>query len=310
MPRWLWTQRQDIGPPGRAGACMAFDPVRGKMVLFGGDPADPGTWEWDGQFWTQVSDMGPPPRREFGMAWDSASKCVMLFGGAVVSPGGPSPSIPTLLGDTWKWDGENWTQVEDTGPVARFGLAVASDSSRGRVVLFGGLRYVQNTPQWLGDTWEWDGAAWTQQNETGPSSRAGHCMAFDTIRALTVLFGGAGLDFINQGDTWEWDGTTWVRVSEFGPAPRTAASLCFDGSETVLFGGQTQVNQNFLFVADTWSFDGRFWTQRQDIGPGSRASHVMDFDSGRKKVVLFGGQGSTGAAINDTWELPGSALPA
>jgi hypothetical protein len=307
MPQWLWTQRQDIGPAGHAGAGMAFDPVRGKMVFFGGDTPNPGTWEWDGQFWTQVSDMGPGPRHNFGMAWDSASKSVMLFGGAV-APGGPS--IPTLLGDTWEWDGEDWTQVADTGPAARFGLAVANDSSRGRIVLFGGLRYAQNTPEWLSDTWEWDGAAWTQQSEKGPSSRSGHSMAFDTIRARTVLFGGAGLDFINQGDTWEWDGTMWVRVSEFGPVSRTVASLCFDGSETVLFGGSTFVNQNVLFLGDTWSFDGRFWTQRQDLGPGPRANHVMDFDIGRKKVVLFGGQGSTGSALNDTWELPGAALPA
>jgi hypothetical protein len=200
--------------------------------------------------------------------------------------------------------------VEALDPCGLKGRILALPNSRGRIVLFGGLRYVQNIPQWLGDTWEWDGAAWTQQSETGPSARAGHCMAFDTIRARTVLFGGAGLDFINQGDTWEWDGTTWVRVSEFGPVSRTVASLCFDGSETVLFGGSTFVSQNVLFLADTWSFDGRLWTQRQDIGPGSRASHVMDFDSGRKQVVLFGGQGSTGAAINDTWELPGPALPA
>src|SRR2546423_1259224 len=74
MAKLLWTQRQDIGPAGRAGSAMAFDPVRGKIVLFGGTIPDRGTWEWDGQYWTQVSDMGPALRRESSMAWDGASK--------------------------------------------------------------------------------------------------------------------------------------------------------------------------------------------------------------------------------------------
>ena len=129
MPKLLWTQRQDIGPAGRAGSGMAFDPIRGKMVMFGGTSPDRGTWEWDGQFWTQVSDMGPPLRREFAMAWDNASKGVMLFGGAAVNadPGANPGQNPAMLGDTWAWDGESWTQVEDTGPAGRFAFAVASE---------------------------------------------------------------------------------------------------------------------------------------------------------------------------------------
>lgn len=302
MPKLLWTQRQDIGPASRAGASMAFDPVRGKMVLFGGTTPDRGTWEWDGEFWTQVSDMGPAPRREFGMAWDNASKCVLLFGGAAVSPDGgadPGPN-PTLFGDTWSWDGENWTQVEDTGPAARFVFAAASDSTRSRVVLFGGANFAQGNPQALGDTWEWDGSLWTLQNETGPSARSGHRMAFDSVRARTVLFGGSLIDGSAQGDTWEWSGTAWVLVSEFGPGPRVAPSLCFDGSQTILFGGQ---GPQSTLLGDTWSWDGRFWTQRQDIGPAPRSRQAMDCDSARKKIVLFGGSGP-GANLGETWEAP------
>ena len=129
MARLLWTQMQDIGPSGRAGSAMAFDPLRKKIVLFGGTSPDGGTWEWDGQYWTQVSDMGPSFRREHAMAWDNASSRVILFGGAVVNPdpGADPGQNPIGLGDTWEWDGENWTQLDDSGPTARFAFAVASD---------------------------------------------------------------------------------------------------------------------------------------------------------------------------------------
>lgn len=301
-PRLLWTQRQDIGPAGRAGCAMAFDPVRGKTVLFGGSSPDRGTWEWDGHYWTQVSDMGPALRREFGMAWDNALQRVMLFGGAevVADPGVNESPNPVPLGDTWEWDGESWTQMDDTGPSARFAFAVASDTTRNRVVLFGGANFVLGGPQALGDTWEWDGTAWTQQDETGPFARSGHHMTFDSGRGRTVLFGGVPIDGNGQSDTWEWNGTTWVRVSELGPAPRFGAGLCFDGSQSILFGGQSFPSALFQ---DTWAWDGRFWTQRQDIGPAPRGRHAMAFDLTRKRLVLFGGSGTDGAILSDTWEL-------
>jgi hypothetical protein len=298
MPKLLWTQRQDIGPAGRAGCATAFDPVRGKTVLFGGTNPDRGTWEWDGQYWTQVSDMGPAPRRNFGMAWDNATQRVMLFGGAAVSadPG----ANPAALGDTWEWDGESWTQVDDTGPAARFAFAVASDTTRNRVVLFGGAFFTfSGDPNSFDDTWEWDGAAWTQQEATGPFARSGHQMTFDSARARTVLFGGIPIDGNGQSDTWEWSGTIWVRVSEFGPARRFGAGLCFDGSQSILFGGQGSP----MLFGDTWSWGGRFWTQRQDIGPQPRSGHAIAFDATRKRLVLFGGSGTGVANLNDTWEM-------
>jgi hypothetical protein len=280
---------------------MAFDEVRQKAVLFGGTSGDPGTWEWDGQFWTQVSDMGPSLRRNAVMAWDSASKRVLLFGGAIDDPAAPA-GLPRALRDTWEWDGSNWTQLDDTGPSARFASAVAADTKRERVVLFGGAVVIDGTPQALGDTWEWDGAAWTQLNETGPSARSGHCMTFDSVRARTVLSGGLMIDGTFLGDTWEWTGTAWIQVSEFGIGPRHTAAMSFDGLQSVLFGGKVPVARVVTPAGDTWSWDGRFWTQRQDIGPQPRRNLPMTFDSARKKTVLFGGDNLTGA-FGDTWEL-------
>ena len=42
----------------------------------------------------------------------------------------------------------------------------------------------------VGETWEWDGSAWTLRASDGPSPRYDHAMAYDSARGVTVLFGG------------------------------------------------------------------------------------------------------------------------
>src|SRR5215204_1564953 len=82
--RWLWTQKEDIGPSPRFSHGMAYEDARQRVVLFGGE--DVGrvlgdTWEWDGSAWTQIADMGPSGRSRFGMTYDVSRQRVVLFGG-------------------------------------------------------------------------------------------------------------------------------------------------------------------------------------------------------------------------------------
>lgn len=61
------------------------------------------------------------------------------------------------LSDTWEWDGTNWEQkAPAAAPSARQRHALAYDSARQRVVLFGGMERKSNgTYVDLNDTWEW-----------------------------------------------------------------------------------------------------------------------------------------------------------
>ena len=97
------------------------------------------------------------------------------------------------------------TQVATTGPTAKASPALAYDSARHRVVLFGGddcSGLLQG-----GDTWEWDGTTWLQVATTGPGPRGGAtAMAYDRARGQVVLFGGAAPDTPDKGDTWTWLG--------------------------------------------------------------------------------------------------------
>ena len=79
---------------------------------------------------------------------------VLLFGGIPANRGGAWPR------DTWRLDGERWTQVAAEGPSPRGRTALAYDRARREVVLFGGVTASagRDQPQtFLGDTWAWNG---------------------------------------------------------------------------------------------------------------------------------------------------------
>jgi hypothetical protein len=195
-----------------------------------------------------------------------------------------------------------WTQVADIGPAARWGCAMAYDSVRQRVVLFGGSNALGSIR--FNDTWEWDGAEWTQIADTGPPRRR-HGMAFESSRECLVLFGGEGgsVDLFN---TWEWSDMMWAKRQDMGPRIGVTPRMAYAGNHTVLFGGG-EPNA----AGHTWEWDGRLWTQRQNMGPPTRNFHDLAYDSDRDRVLLFGGRGEMRTAQNqsqtvplgDTWEL-------
>ena len=187
-----------------------------------------------------------------------------------------------------------WTQRQDIGPKARFGHALAFDSTRNRTVLVGG----DGVGTLFHDTWLWDGEVWTQVEDIGPSGRAEHAIAFDSARSRVVLFGGRNANPLS--DTWEWDGEAWTQVADTGPSARSGHAVAFDvgRGRVVLFGGRGAGN---TLLGDTWEWDGTDWTQVADTGPGARAGHATAFDAAGARTVLFGG-----STASDTWAWNGS----
>lgn len=172
-----WAQQQDTGPSERRGHAMTFDTARARVVLFGGlgypaPAALADTWEYDGVAgnWTQVADIGPEAC--FGAALVSKQSRVELYGGASALTFGGNPA-PVVFGVTWEWDGALWTARQDIGPGPRIGHALAYDSARDRVVLFGGtplpLDDTGAPAAVRGDTWE--------QVETGAQPGTGPIVA-------------------------------------------------------------------------------------------------------------------------------------
>jgi len=297
--RWLWTQKEDIGPSPRWGVAMAYETARRRVVLFGGTDVGGSpfndTWEWDGRAWTQVADIGPSGRWFSGMTYDDSRQRLVLFGGNVLVA-----QSYRINGDTWEWNGTEWTQVADIGPAPRSGCALTYDTIRQRAVLFGGSG---GGNKYFDDTWEWNGTEWTQIADAGPPYRSYPAMVFDNSRECLVLFGGYGGSTHGWlGDTWEWDDATgWVKRQDIGPRSMVEPKMVYTGERTVLVGAPAAGSA----AEHTWEWDGRLWTQRQDMGPPLRTRCALAYDGQRDRVVLFGGFTSVPQtiALGDTWEL-------
>lgn len=280
-------------------ARMAFDTQSQTLVLFGysqGTGVGNDTWlRGGGGSWYRASPTTvPPARSDHAIVYDAARDRVVVFGGNVGS---------TRFGDTWLYDAntQSWTNANPTNaPTARANAAMAFDSVRGEVVLFGG----QTASGITNDTWVWNGSDWAQKTVASsiPTERTGTAMAFDPVRQRVVLFGGSGSGG-HRADTWEWDGSAWaVRSPVNVPSARADHTLTFD----------TVRGKIVMYGRDLWEWDGTNWTLRPEVGPGARSGAAIVYDAPRSTSVLFGG------LIDDTWawngtqwllEIPASGPP-
>jgi len=314
-----WTEVKIPKPGGRWGHSMAYDAMRERIVLFGGN-AEPQvdlneTWEWDGKAWTLVAGFGPQPRSSVSSVYIPDRGSILIFGGEF-SQNVSSKAIPKVFADPWEWNGKGWKELPDFGPAPRRLSSLAYDTARKRLVLFGGSdRPVLLNPKTPKDnlaepdprTWEWDGRGWAVCATNGPRARYGHSMVFDAGRGRVVLFGG-GYDELTKGkdpqpitrylgDTWEWDGQAWTQVSDIGPQPRTMHSMAYDcdRGRIVLFAGEISMDPDKSMAENipnhTWEWDGNGWMQVANSGPGNWALTGLAYDKARKQMVLFGGVG-------------------
>jgi hypothetical protein len=259
-------------------------------------------WEWTGEKWLQIKPQNSPsPRIYTGLAFDADKEVSVLFGGLACAPpcenGGTSlgdlwtwnsrydskrnrivlfggvGAAQSPLGDTWEWDGTNWTEMSPpVSPAPRTGHAMTFDAARNRTVLFGGYACPDADCSGVltvaNDTWEWDGTNWTQPTvSTSPPGRATHVLSFDSDNNLTILFGGANASFQTLNDTWVWDGVSWVQLFPVeSPPPRMSPAMTYDPlhANTVLFGGyDTNLTPNVAWD-DLWKLsvfpDWSFWS--------------------------------------------------
>ena len=296
-----WTKRVTaVAPFPRVYVRMAYDAARARIVLCGGwiTPKNfiADTWEWDGQAWSlRAPSAAPVARWGPALVFDPALGRTLLFGG--------SRHSTRLYADLWHWDGLTWTeQGAATAPPPRENAGLAYDRARGRVVLFGGA-YVDAGSAYVGrdDTWEWDGAAWTQMQ---PAVRPPG--TFVTQPRLVYLERARRSLLFTGSQTWEWNGTTWTqRTPPVSPPPRSAFSLAYDSARdrAILFGGY-----NGVPLRDTWEWDGTTWLPRASmVMPPARYHATLVYDSWRRRTVLFAGAVSSTAYLSDTWEWDGTS---
>ncbi len=307
-----WEQRATGAAPhpsARLNTRMAYDPLRHRVVLFGGQAMGPDdainlqdTWEWDGTSWREVAVTGalPPARGHHAMVFDPIRQRVMLLGGC--QNFAPIPKGSSLA-DQWEWDGAQWTQVTPMGPRPgrRTAPSLSFDPGRNVVVLHGGFDDVD-----LSDTWEWNGQAWVERSLM-PMPRSDFAFGQQAPRGEALLFGGyVTAGGVELGDTYRFVGEHWQRVHTTGPTPppRSGASLAYLDDTAVLYGGRS--GQTLL--SDMWTLKRgeTAWRQRTGVGaPVGRRQAAMGTDPIRKRIILFGGRNDT-ALLDATWSWDGS----
>lgn len=273
-----WKQRMVSGPPGRVLHGMAYDAAHGKVVLFGGSDSTytyrDDLWEWDGTAWT---DRTPSPRpaawpggrREVALTYDEARGKVVLMGGISMSD--------KVYDDVWEWDSGAgaWTDrtpdpLPAAWPLPRSDRGLTYDSSRARVVQFGGFYYDGIGYYYYQDLWEWNGVSGTWTDRTPamiptawPTKRAYSTFCYDSKAKRIFLFGGNGssTSTVLFNDAWEWDGAagSWIDrtpspLPTDWPAKRFRTPCSFDIARglVVVFGGNTDSDK----INDLWEWDG------------------------------------------------------
>ncbi len=247
-------------PPARSEASMAYDVTNGQIVLFGGIgttgyPLND-TWIWNGNNWIPIYPAtSPSPRAQASMVYDTALQRIVLFGGMVAGGGG----LTSTVGDTWTWDGTNWTQLQPTlSPPARAQSSMTYDAIHRQVVLFGGF----SGNGVMNDTWTWDGTKWVQQHPRAvPPARAGASLLYDDALRQSVLFAGVAEPKVGDlHDTWLWDGTNWTQKAVQNTPSGFYTVAAYSTTQQKIVAYVVHLVDKTVSNSETWLWDGHAWT--------------------------------------------------
>ena len=311
-----WSQITPLGTPPspRNGSSAIYDPVRQRLVIFGGGLGAPNlneTWTLNlsgTPTWTMLAPTNQPAGRQFQTStYDPIADRLLIYGGS----NGP------ILSGTWALSLSGATTWVPLSGTRRRGHLAIYDDLRKRMVVVGGD---DGGP--LNDVWELDldaAPTWLKLTPAGtpPSPRAFLAGIYDPVRDRIVLFGGR--DSIPHNDTWELSfsgSVTWRQLTPSGTAPsaRIDHATIYDPirHRLILFGG-TDAGGNVL--NDVWALSlsgSPAWTQLAPTGsaPAARGAATAVYDATRDRLVLFGGYDKLLNSLSDIWSLTLYGTPA
>jgi hypothetical protein len=191
-----------------------------------------------------------------------------------------------------------WTNLWGSWPQTRYSHAMAYDSDRKLMVMYGGQAAAAGP--FYNDTWEWDPArsSWTQRVNTGTDAgtRSGHALVYDPGTKRVFMFSGwqpsAGFYIPGQAE-WDPVGSAWVTRPNVSPqpTPRHEHAMVYnpDRQRIVMFGGYDETT---FRRQDIWEWNGATGTWEDCTPPGAatkpaaRFGHTLAYDSVRKKVII------------------------
>lgn len=290
-------------PSPRTLARMVFDESNEETVLFGGrgnvDSATgvahsiDETWLMSGSRWAQrFPSVRPEGRAAHSMVYDSKRGRVVLFGG--FTDAAAVNGLAIFHNDTWVWQNGQWTFVETAhAPSPRYYSAMAYDSDRDRIVLFGGIAYKSDnkTTETLYDTWEFDGTDWTQAAPSGSVHVGKPVLAYDPSRKQMVLVGSNDL-FATTMYLYNAEAKSWAAPS---PAPDKLPTCANDGvmvyqkhkQRIAYVGGICQTGTPTS--DELWEWDGTTWVKATINSVDKATGQAFTYDASTFRLQMFGG---------------------
>ncbi len=345
--------------PGRLNEHAAvYDPDRQEMLVFGGNeavPVDCGVPEYTfssvlwvyrdyasecGRWAALDAADGPSARGRHAATY--GDEAMWVFGGRERT----RAAGYALADGLWRFDTatRTWSERSLTdGPPLRMNHALAFDTRRGAVLVFGGNTSGSAANVALdNEVWSYEVASdtWERLRTSGPkpAPRLMHTALYDTNRDRLIVYGGADENLFSNNaryfsDLWALDlqSLAWTQLADGADADvpgRFWSTITHDpqADRYLLFGGhddQALGNRN-----DTWVYDPSddTWANLAEGDAFARpANGFCDFPADFATVdvaqperrnahslvwspcghaLLFGGKTDCGA-INDVWQLTG-----
>lgn len=294
-----WTSvDSSLRPPVRQYAAMAYDRVRDRVVLYGGnklnidgttfDPYDD-TWEFDGQQWTQVSSDGPDVAKP-ELGYDATRNQVIMIG----------LNATATARVMYRLENGAWVSITPaTFPTCVNDGHLIYREHRGRLAFIGGA-CATGTPA-AEEIFEWDGTNWTKLTLNSWARQSAQAVAYDPLRREIVTFGGTNIfggafgsqTFVMRNETFR---TTFFDLS---PSPRSFAGFQTDPTSNTIwmFGGLEETST--FYQADLWGYRNGQWFEALS-GPTTCESNLSAWDSDRNRLVIS-------CAAADIFEWDGTA---
>lgn len=247
--------------------------------------------------WTELAPSGAIARAGHSAVVDAPRNRALIFGGA----GSEDRLFSLTFADPPAFEA---LTVASAPPARREHAAVYVDGAN-KMLIFGGINA---TGAALADTWLFSlpvaqNPLWIEQEPLSAPRHSAAAAMLDSIVDYAVLFDGCDAASVFDDDH-QFD----VIVNRVGtletPAPKPSArcdhSATFvPGWGTALFGGR-----NTAALRDLWLlveiYPNRSWTLVSSDGP-PRAGHTTVFDADRRRLLVFGGAGASGALSDELW---------
>lgn len=304
-----WTLLSPLGTPPsvRRDHSAIHDPMRQRMVVFGGSGPSNEVWALSlagTPVWSSIAPAGTPPaaNERPRAVYDPIRDRMLVFGGVT---GGPDLWALSLAASP------TWTAISPGGapPGLRNGHGAIYDPPRDRMVVCGGSD-MAGYPRY--DAWALsltEGPVWENVTaDVRPGARYMQSAMHDAARRRMLVFGGSIGYRHPSNDVWALalvGPPVWTQVTPSGtpPSPRYGQSAILDPvrDRIVVFGGGDGAGSN-----DVWALslgESPEWTELTPTGgpPDPRTEHTAIYDPVRDRMIVFGGEDR--GFLNDVWAL-------